>query len=233
MTRPYSNDLRQRVVRAHLAGDPLRSMAARSADGWLAGHATIANSAEEMSCEVPDIGLHVAASVERIQPSPKGAFRLLSMHGRGDSRPLFACTGVPSGRPADWRFRRRHDREHLAERRHPRECPERFLHPPGLRLAQPVHEIEIAAVEDISAFQQIVKDDPYSVVPESRGLARVSLAAAKMAPWPNPKRTDRARLARESASSSASLPPHPREKPPRLDADRRRVDRRCRDIGVP
>ena len=29
MTRPYSNDLRERVVRAHLAGAPIRSVAAR------------------------------------------------------------------------------------------------------------------------------------------------------------------------------------------------------------
>ena len=29
MTRPYSNDLRERVVRAHLAGEPIRSVAAR------------------------------------------------------------------------------------------------------------------------------------------------------------------------------------------------------------
>ena len=29
MTRPYSNDLRARVVRAHLAGEPIRSVAAR------------------------------------------------------------------------------------------------------------------------------------------------------------------------------------------------------------
>ena len=29
MTRPYSNDLRERVVRAHLDGEPIRSVAAR------------------------------------------------------------------------------------------------------------------------------------------------------------------------------------------------------------
>ena len=29
MARPYSNDLRERVVRAHLAGEPIRSVAAR------------------------------------------------------------------------------------------------------------------------------------------------------------------------------------------------------------
>ena len=29
MTRPYSNDLRGRVVRAHLDGEPIRSVAAR------------------------------------------------------------------------------------------------------------------------------------------------------------------------------------------------------------
>ena len=29
MTRAYSNDLRERVVRAHLAGEPIRSVAAR------------------------------------------------------------------------------------------------------------------------------------------------------------------------------------------------------------
>ena len=29
MTQPYSNDLRERVVRAHLAGEPIRTVAAR------------------------------------------------------------------------------------------------------------------------------------------------------------------------------------------------------------
>ena len=29
MTRPYSNDLRERVVRAHLDGEPIRAVAAR------------------------------------------------------------------------------------------------------------------------------------------------------------------------------------------------------------
>ena len=29
MTRLYSNDLRERVVRAHLAGEPMRAVAAR------------------------------------------------------------------------------------------------------------------------------------------------------------------------------------------------------------
>ena len=29
MTQPYSNDLRERVVRAHLAGEPIRQVAAR------------------------------------------------------------------------------------------------------------------------------------------------------------------------------------------------------------
>ena len=40
MTRPYSNDLRKRVVRAHLAGEPIRSVAARvsmsSVPKWVA-----------------------------------------------------------------------------------------------------------------------------------------------------------------------------------------------------
>ena len=29
MTQPYSNDLRERVVKAHLAGEPIRQVAAR------------------------------------------------------------------------------------------------------------------------------------------------------------------------------------------------------------
>ena len=29
MTQPYSSDLRERVVRAHLAGEPIRHVAAR------------------------------------------------------------------------------------------------------------------------------------------------------------------------------------------------------------
>ena len=29
MTQPYSNDLRERVVRAHLAGEPIRQVASR------------------------------------------------------------------------------------------------------------------------------------------------------------------------------------------------------------
>ena len=29
MTQPYSSDLRERVVRAHLAGEPVRQVAAR------------------------------------------------------------------------------------------------------------------------------------------------------------------------------------------------------------
>ena len=107
MTQPYSSDLRERVVRAHLAGEPIRHVAARfgvsvsSVPKWVARYRATGSVAPGR------IGGHRPWLLE---PHRELVHRLVgeTPHLSIDRlRDLLAAAGVAVSRDTIWRFLRR------------------------------------------------------------------------------------------------------------------------------
>ena len=107
MTQPHSSDLRERVVRAHLAGEPIRQVAARfgvsvsSVPKWVARYRATGSVAPGR------IGGHRPWLLE---PHRELVHRLVAEtpHLTIDRlRELLAAAGIAVSRDAIWRFLRR------------------------------------------------------------------------------------------------------------------------------
>ena len=104
MTRPYSNDLRERVVGAHLAGEPIRSVAARFGVGVSCVPRWVARYRKTGSVAPGKVGGHrpwlLAAHrdlvFELIRKTPHLTIDRL--------RALLAAEGIAVCRDTIWRF---------------------------------------------------------------------------------------------------------------------------------
>ena len=107
MTRPYSNDLRERVVRAHLAGEPIRSVAARFGVGvscvprWTARYRRTGSVAPgKVGGHRPwRLASHRALVLELIRKTPHLTIDRL--------RDLLAAEGIAVCRDTIWRYLKR------------------------------------------------------------------------------------------------------------------------------
>ena len=107
MTRPYSNDLRERVVRAHLAGEPIRSVAARygvsvsSVPKWVARWRATGSVAPDK------VGGHRGWRLEPHRDLLRGLVGETPHLTIDRLQDLLAAQGVTVCRDTIWRFLRR------------------------------------------------------------------------------------------------------------------------------
>ncbi len=107
MTRPYSNDLRERVVRAHLAGEPIRSVAARFGIGISSVPKWVARYRATGSVAPGQVGGH-----RRFVLAPHREL-ILDLVGKTPHltldrlQTLLSAEGVRVSRDTIWRFLRR------------------------------------------------------------------------------------------------------------------------------
>lgn len=107
MTRPYSNDLRERVVRAHLAGEPIRSVAGRFGVGiscvprWTARYRRTGSVAPgKVGGHRPwRLASHRALVLELVRKTPHLTIDRL--------RDLLAAEGIAVCRDTIWRYLKR------------------------------------------------------------------------------------------------------------------------------
>ena len=107
MTRPYSDDLRERVVRAHLAGEPIRSVAARFGVGvscvprWTARYRKTGSVAPgKVGGHRPWLlASHRALVLELVRKTPHLTIDRL--------RDLLAAEGIVVCRDTIWRYLKR------------------------------------------------------------------------------------------------------------------------------
>ena len=107
MTQPYSSDLRERVVRAHLAGEPIRQVAARSGVSASSVPKWVARYRATGSVAPGRIGGHRPWLLE---PHRELVHRLVveTPHLTIDRlRDLLAVAGIAVSRDTIWRFLRR------------------------------------------------------------------------------------------------------------------------------
>ena len=107
MTQPYSSDLRERVVKAHLAGEPIRQVAARFGVSVSSVPKWVARFRATGSVVPGKIGGHRPWLLE---PHRKLVHRLVAEtpHLTIDRlRDLLAAAGIVVSRDTIWRFLRR------------------------------------------------------------------------------------------------------------------------------
>ena len=107
MTQPYSNDLRERVVEAHLAGEPIRQVAARFGVSVSSVPKWVARFRATGSVAPGKVGGHRPWLLE---PHRELVHRLVAEtpHLTIDRlRDLLAAAGIVVSRDTIWRFLRR------------------------------------------------------------------------------------------------------------------------------
>jgi len=107
MTKPHSNDLRERVVRAHLEGEPIRSVAARFGVGVSSVPKWVARYRETGSVAPGKLGGHRPFLLEPYQDLVLDLVRKTPHLTIDRLRDLLAVEGIEVCRDTIWRFLKR------------------------------------------------------------------------------------------------------------------------------